>query len=96
MGFLFFQGLLIFLKNINLDSSTILWLILFAFIGALIAYYQYYFKKRKQPKHIILLFSLKALSLFFLIFGQIAPLHTHKARYLACCTPLLAPTSDRC
>ncbi len=46
--------------------TTLLYIILAVFISSIIAFFQYFYKVKNSPKHHILLFCLKALSLFLI------------------------------
>ncbi|WGH75948.1 VWA domain-containing protein [Tenacibaculum tangerinum] len=49
-----------------MESTTIIYIVLAVFISVAIAFFQYFYKVQRTPKVHILLFSLKALSLFFI------------------------------
>lgn len=49
-----------------MNSTTVLFIVLVALLSVAIAFFQYFFKVKKSPKIHILLFALKALSLFLL------------------------------
>ncbi|MDO6676382.1 VWA domain-containing protein [Tenacibaculum sp. 1_MG-2023] len=49
-----------------MESTTIIYIVLAVFISVAIAFFQYFYKVKRTPKVHILLFSLKALSLFLI------------------------------
>ncbi|CAM1361674.1 conserved membrane hypothetical protein [Tenacibaculum sediminilitoris] len=49
-----------------MESTTIIYIVLAVLISVIIAFFQYFYKVKKTPKVHILLFSLKALSLFLI------------------------------
>ncbi|SEB41915.1 hypothetical protein SAMN04489761_0596 [Tenacibaculum sp. MAR_2009_124] len=49
-----------------MESLTLIYVVVALLLSIAVAFFQYFYKERKQPKVTILLFALRALSLFFL------------------------------
>lgn len=56
-----------------METDTIFWLILFIIIGVSVAYFQYYFKQKNQGRYVLVLFCLKAISMFLLLLMLLNP-----------------------
>ena len=56
-----------------METDTIFWLILFIIIGVSVAYFQYYFKQKNQGRYVLVLFCLKAISMFLILLMLLNP-----------------------
>ena len=56
-----------------MSTQIVLYIILALLVGVAVAYFQYFFKVKKNAKHTIILFVLRALSVFFLLLLLINP-----------------------
>ncbi len=57
-----------------MSTQIVLYIIIALLVGVAVAYFQYFFKVKKTPKHHVLLFVLRTLSIFFLLLLLINPL----------------------